>query len=365
MEIVIIGAGPVGLWTAIQTKLQCTNIHVIVYEKHREYQRSHVVSVNPECFIDCKYNADLYICLERVLHKSTINIKCLEIEFKQVAEKLGIQFVYKAVTDIRDLHKSHPTASLIICADGAKSKCREQVFGNEYLFNEQLLYACEVAYTTENKTRKLKPILEAYPTWKLTSCIVHEYIQLQSSQSSQSGSKVTLRFLVDSVTFASIKHATFKNPIHLSKLPAHLLNNINTWMKIRHKCTGEIVTGEISVSSFMLGAFASKKCFQHINDKCTVVLVGDACCGVPFFRSLNNGLMCATKLSICIQNYTENEQNHAIILCSFKSYERYVWIGSLIEKLVAVLHAVVVWLLTFWIKISAIVPWQINRWSAQ
>ena len=42
-EVVIVGGGPVGLWTGVQLKKRQPNAVVIVYERYPEYQRNHVL----------------------------------------------------------------------------------------------------------------------------------------------------------------------------------------------------------------------------------------------------------------------------------------------------------------------------------
>ena len=44
-DTVIIGAGPVGLFLAIQLKACCPQMSVVVFEKYNEYQRKHVLNI--------------------------------------------------------------------------------------------------------------------------------------------------------------------------------------------------------------------------------------------------------------------------------------------------------------------------------
>lgn len=44
-DTVIIGAGPVGLFLAIQLKACCPQMNVVVFEKYKEYQRKHVLNI--------------------------------------------------------------------------------------------------------------------------------------------------------------------------------------------------------------------------------------------------------------------------------------------------------------------------------
>jgi 2-polyprenyl-6-methoxyphenol hydroxylase-like FAD-dependent oxidoreductase len=42
-NIVIVGGGPVGLWTAIQLKRRRPDLEIRIYERYETYQRSHVL----------------------------------------------------------------------------------------------------------------------------------------------------------------------------------------------------------------------------------------------------------------------------------------------------------------------------------
>ncbi len=45
-DVVFVGAGPVGLWTAVQLKLASPQTKVLMLEKYTAYQRSHVLQVD-------------------------------------------------------------------------------------------------------------------------------------------------------------------------------------------------------------------------------------------------------------------------------------------------------------------------------
>lgn len=50
-ECVIVGSGPVGLWSAIQILKRTPTASVTLYEKHSTYQRSHVLRLDHgQCF---------------------------------------------------------------------------------------------------------------------------------------------------------------------------------------------------------------------------------------------------------------------------------------------------------------------------
>ena len=45
-ETIIVGAGSVGLWTAIQIKKRQPNNNITIYERYEKYQRSHVLRLD-------------------------------------------------------------------------------------------------------------------------------------------------------------------------------------------------------------------------------------------------------------------------------------------------------------------------------
>ena len=46
-EIVFVGAGPIGLWTAVQIKLQRPDVTIIFKEKKEVYSRLHTLFLDP------------------------------------------------------------------------------------------------------------------------------------------------------------------------------------------------------------------------------------------------------------------------------------------------------------------------------
>ncbi|MDF2577340.1 MAG: hypothetical protein K0S74_824 [Chlamydiales bacterium] len=44
-NIVMVGAGPVGLWTALQVKLANPKINIKIFEKHVQFERSHLLRI--------------------------------------------------------------------------------------------------------------------------------------------------------------------------------------------------------------------------------------------------------------------------------------------------------------------------------
>ena len=61
VDVVIVGAGPVGLFLAVQLQIRCPMISIVMLEKHAVYQRSHVLRVDKRSLatgIDARENRD-------------------------------------------------------------------------------------------------------------------------------------------------------------------------------------------------------------------------------------------------------------------------------------------------------------------
>ena len=60
-DVVFVGAGPVGIWTAIQIQQRCPEADIVMYERHEKYQRNHVLRLDTlagcEAILDGRYDA--------------------------------------------------------------------------------------------------------------------------------------------------------------------------------------------------------------------------------------------------------------------------------------------------------------------
>jgi len=59
---VVIGAGPVGLFVALQLKTRCPQMHVLCLEKYTEYQRKHVLNIEAASF-KATQNSSGFFCV--------------------------------------------------------------------------------------------------------------------------------------------------------------------------------------------------------------------------------------------------------------------------------------------------------------
>lgn len=341
VDVVIVGGGPVGLWTAIQLKSKCPNINIQILERYEQYKRTQTLRLDlNEITNDVVKEKLLEIAREHDLTQKknslAIPIQLLEGCFSEVARDLGIKvkknvaIVPKTPTvkppdallaevpageevkvevapaprqtlTLSQIGEVYPNAKAIIGADGSHSTVREAHFGPEEKMVERqtVQYLAEFKYRAQVKDakgKKLKYQTEAYPTEKLAGFRCDETIKIDPETDTAT---ITLRFIVDKKTYEEMGEASFKKPItDLDQLPFKLKTAISVWMHAREQLKRDVhIPTHEKVNKIPLDIYTSRE-FVKRSGKQTVFLVGDAAFGVPYFRALNAGLSCANVLAM-------------------------------------------------------------------
>jgi len=145
-DIVVMGGGPIGLWTAIQTKMR-TGKEVVVLEKYQNYMRSDIrLNIDASSFDGAAKDAELN-ALIKGWSAAPIPIKTLEESLAKRAHELGIQTIKGYKAEPSALPKLFPSAKIFIGADGARSAVRHEIFGDAMKFDTKLQYMAQVHYT--------------------------------------------------------------------------------------------------------------------------------------------------------------------------------------------------------------------------
>lgn len=326
-EIVIVGGGPVGLWTGIQLKKRQSNAVVTIYERYPEYQRSHVLRLEyASMLLHSKTKRDLLeeAFLRDVTGKSLTQIVLrptgsvfvrtndLERALKVYAQAVGVEVRYERAISPEAVMQAHPTCQTFIAADGAHSVMRTALLGEEAIEHIALQYAAEVKYQVEGKTGYLGSIAEQYKTNKLLTNMAFEYV----GHEREGITPVTIRFFLDNQTYDALPEANFKAPLLLddilgNKLDAspalsRLTQDIATYMKARQTLAGEKYRpGSGRLTKLVLSLYAANRfAVLHRDNPADVepaerawYLVGDAAMGVPYFRALNAGIILSSQLA--------------------------------------------------------------------
>jgi 2-polyprenyl-6-methoxyphenol hydroxylase-like FAD-dependent oxidoreductase len=366
-SVVVLGAGPVGLWTAIQMKKRAPATSIVVYERYQSYRRSHVLrlSVDSLCRFayrdetssEAEFFQDITGAASNAKRARHISLRTQELEatLRRYAECLGIAIHYEEVKSTRTLRERHPDCQRFIGADGAHSLVRREIFDNEYSVKKDLHFVAELKYDVAGKTRPLDLLTEQYKSLKLMPHSVFEYI----GRERDSLTPITLRFFIDRDVYNAIGEATFKAPVtvenYRQKLPPKLSRAINLYLTIRKELLGDDpVFSTMKLGTLTLGVYGSAT-FAKRRDGAEWYLVGDAAMGVPFFRSLNAGLLCGSKLAQLLSLSSDLAVD----------YNVHASRRLAIEHARARLKSVGVNLHAAFVRASAVVPWQVNRWRRQ
>lgn len=341
-DIVIVGGGPVGCWTAIQAKRKNPALEIRVYERYPEYQRDHMLSIQRASFMQRNFiqrslqslspeDAALFSQiaaannnaetdnkgdeLKKVTHIRTLDLEAI---LKAHCQELGVKFTYAKIESPQDAMTRHPSCELFVAADGARSNMREALIGPESTEEKDLLYSVDVKYEAKGQAHYTKE-----PTYDKIDMIV---VKTVGRMNEDGKTPVALRFIIDRATYESIPDATFKNPLPVKKgyhknifhddSGGRLVNFANVYVPptlgdftyevikfqdIRKTFTGENrIPDSERVSKVTLSQYASKKFAVTVpandNHRAGWFFVGDAAMGIPFYRSINAGLTLGRKL---------------------------------------------------------------------
>lgn len=374
-DVVFVGAGPVGLWTAIIAKLKNPNLKIVLLEKHDSYQRSHVLQLDYKCFNDVPDDPRLQKLIAEFKKSKYIRTNEIEKGFKNLAEELGIKIIQQDVTEPLKLKEQFPNARVFVGSDGSHSQFREAFFGNEYAFKHDLQYIAEVKYEVHGEARKFKSATKAYRTLKLIKTVATEHI----GREKDGVTPVTLRFFISKETYQKMSKATFKNPYNLStqeNTDPTLMQTIKIWLNAKAKIDKELrVRGSEKITVTKLSSYAAKHVFKKIDDNTVCAIVGDAAAGVPFFRAGFMGFSSGKKLADAISAFFSNKSVEPKFKISkkdlkpkdpsqaFDDYAASIKKISEHEAWVASMKNLFIRFYIWFIQISSIVPWQINKWS--
>ena len=308
-DIVVVGGGPVGCWTAIQIKKRNPELDVQIYERNEEYQRDHMMSIKRTSLLaHARHTGDaaeqeLFADISAA-HSSPVDapkndglrkvtyIRTLDFEriLKEHCGKLGIGFSYKKIETPQEVMDLHPECSIFIAADGAHSAMRKALLGENDIVKKDMLPSIDVKYEVEGKAQYMHT-----PTYDKVDMIVIESIGKEEKGRSQ----VALRFLVDDDTFNKVPDATFKNPISVPQAGEFALA-IREFQNLRAGNTQEKrVPDSEKITKIKLSQYASRKFAVRTGDdkrKAGWFFAGDAAMGMPFYRSVNSGLRLGSQL---------------------------------------------------------------------
>ena len=89
-NIIIVGSGPIGLWTSILLKLDGNNVKI--YEKRNQYSRSHILKISKSSFKYDNY-PELEDFVNKIKSESPIKTNDLEKILREKAIECGVEII--------------------------------------------------------------------------------------------------------------------------------------------------------------------------------------------------------------------------------------------------------------------------------
>jgi hypothetical protein len=350
-DIIIVGAGPVGLWTAIQLKLNNPSLNITIFEKHQIYKRSHVLIIDYKTLKNFDYNKSDEAAtqffdnlFEELISKGKtkntpiigeqllIRTNELEEVLKNTASALGIKIDYKGIDNVQELQQKFPEAKIIIGADGAHSIVRREVFGTSFDMNtgmssivwqkhvddegfsykKDLQYVVQFKYEANNELGKSDNLSLTQLMYAISKS--NFLLSEQIGKPNQNGhTPITLQLFVDKETYEALGEASFAKPKLPSdpNLPIDIVHDLSLYLNIRQKFLNETYNSNSGkITKLPLSIYRSSK-FAIEQEEIQYFLIGDAAFAVPYFRALNDGLLCGSKFSeLFTQKKLENYDHY-------------------------------------------------------
>ncbi len=365
-DIVIVGGGPIGLWTAIQTKLRTNNKNILVLEKYDKYQRDNIKLRIQKASLAGIFPYQPLNELTKAWGNKVVPIADMENSLAKVANELGITILKGKAANPMTLHKEYPHAKVIIGADGSRSTIRKEIFDDEFSFNSPLQYLAQIQYrikTPQNSLKKANQLTEQYRKLKFAGHLIMEKIHPMEGGESQ----VSLRIFIDEATYKQMADATFKNPYFFEKnlndkLPASFRDTLIKWWGAHNE--HEIIPDDTNKITVIPLATYSAKDVVKVQDQVVYVLVGDAAQAHPFYRAINNGFLTSTELSKSLEKaFKENPKAEDNFSRPFRKYSKYSKKRARIERIKANIKNLFLHISHLWIRVSSKVPWQVVKYD--
>ena len=300
-QIIIVGAGPIGLWTAIQLKLQRPELEIIIKEKRSEYNRPHPLWLSPQAFADCLKDEQGIITklIQQLQRNPHISTNKLQKTLADLALSLGVAIDHnQEVQDLKqDILASHPDVDVIIGADSIHSTMHNLIFGDENTDKMPLAYAAQIKYQTQGPCLPDSNILDMYSLIKQSHYLVS--VNHGKFDEQNNTTNVTIQFLIDKPLYEALNGGQPRNaPISLFTealpdcVPAKLLHDIKTQMGYRLVNQENILLNTVKLTTTELPQQRRHRTTIYQNGR-YYALIGDAALGLSFFRGMNSGLQLA------------------------------------------------------------------------
>ncbi|RAP35113.1 hypothetical protein B1207_13475 [Legionella quinlivanii] len=315
VDVVIVGAGPLGLAHAWAMKKLNPELSIVIYEKYTEYQRRHTLSMQWQHLASLmkatgtEEHPTLKPLLARLKKDPHIRTNELEKIFKELALECEegcepTRIIHEAITpeNIEEkILEGHPEAKLILGADGTHSVVSKHFFGEDNQVKQEFDYVLQLRYEV-NGSHKDEAVATAnfYQNMARGGMIASEYV----GHFAKGQTPVTMQMMISKEVFDRLKSiATSQKPIHLKNneqakdIPQDIRSFLTRYLELKiekcHEDSSLIDWNSVRVSVNEAPATYARQISRQVarkdGSKVHVKLAGDAKLGLSYFKGLNAG----------------------------------------------------------------------------
>lgn len=303
-DVVIVGAGPVGLAFAIGLKKLNKALQIRVYEKYEEYQRKHTLEVlheQVENYIreaGLKGDAEMEGLLDILKSDPNIRTNTLEEILKNKALALEVEIVVEEIKEekIRQQIGRH-APRFVVGADGTHSVVSRTLFDPDNQVKHEFDFVLQLRYEIKGEARadRLEPV-KFYEQMAQDGIIASEYVGTYDA--AKGTTPITMQMMISREEFNRLSPiATSKNPVYLYKntpnaspLPRPIASFLGNYMQKKISSTKnqeEIIRESVRVSVNEAPATHAKQVYKVEQDGTIIHLKGDAALGLSYFKGIN------------------------------------------------------------------------------
>jgi 2-polyprenyl-6-methoxyphenol hydroxylase-like FAD-dependent oxidoreductase len=286
------------------------SVSVTMYERHASYQRSHVLRLDHWSLLlysRKNLNASEQAFYSDVTGKRVVGVHLefakslyirtndFEAALRAYAMREGITIEHRTIESLADVESRHPECAVFIASDGAHSRCRSELLGDQGLQQNNLQHVVELKLEETGGARGLNS-MQLWDCNRLLNFTLTEHVGRRRG----GVTPVTARLFLDEKTYARLPDMSFKTPCGIDSpaLPTAVQADLVTYLQFRaRRVAAGYVDGSGKLSKLGLSLYAARRFGFRRGDKAWF-LVGDAAMGVPYFRALNSGMMLGSRLAM-------------------------------------------------------------------
>lgn len=326
-DVLVVGAGPIGLINAWGMKYLNPKLNIVVLEKYAEYQRSHTLVMDAkqlEAIMKATHSENhpvLVQLLSQLKKDPHIRTNTLQQILTQLAKSSGVEIQtqqeVKADTIKEKLAQEYPNVRLIIGADGTHSVVSRSLFSENNQVKHEYDYVLQLRFEINGEEKALGiQTQHFYQQMARKGLIANEYV----GHFENGKTPVTMQMMISKEDFLALQKATSKNPIKpfstsapaqldTPKLPSHLQSFITSYLQYKVQDTssiGQRIDNEsIRISVNEAPATYAKQVVNN-QGKARVVLEGDSALGLSYFKGLNAGLQASARFLATMSSSIKN-----------------------------------------------------------